>query len=141
MTNYYPEVARAVCGARSADERRVVYERAWRAVMTQLRDARPALGELQILIELESLDEAIRKTEAAVRRTCKPRITALREVETGYPGNTELSPEPRYHTLPPSRSSSHHFAPGNNWRKIGLILIIGAVLTVAAVVIKMHLKA
>ena len=128
MTNYYPEVARAVCGARSADERRVVYERAWRAVMTQLRDARPAVSELQVLIELESLDEAIRETEAAVRRTCKPRITALREVETVYSGNTELSPEPR-------------FAPGKNWRKIGLILMLGAVLTVAAVFIKMHLKA
>ena len=109
--------------------------------MTQLRDARPAVSELQVLIELESLDEAIRKTEAAIRRTCKPRITALREVETGYPGNTELSPETRYHTPPPSRTSSHHFVPGKNWRKIGLILMVGAVLAVAVVVIKMHLKA
>src|ERR1700719_997764 len=81
MTNYYPALARAVSGAtRSADERRIVYQRAHRALLAQLREARPPVSELHILQELECLDEAIRKTEAAIRRSGLRRVTVQAEI-------------------------------------------------------------
>jgi hypothetical protein len=153
MTNYYPALARAVSGAtRSADERRVVYQRAHRALLEQLREARPPVSELHILHELECLDEAIRKTEAAIRRSGLRRVTVQSEIAKELP--RELvdvrSPESQRSTPPPSflaqrntldRQPFLHRVPRRNWLRLGIILFAGFMLAVVAMMLKMHLQA
>ncbi len=150
MTNYYPALARAVSGAtRSADERRVVYQRAHRALLEQLREARPPVSELHILQELECLDEAIRKTEAAIRRSGLRRVAVQSEIakehprELVNPRTPESTPLPfflaRRNTL--DRQPFQHRGPRRNWLKLGVILFAGFMLAVVAMVLKMHLQA
>jgi hypothetical protein len=153
MTNYYPALARAVSGAtRSAEERRVVYARAHRALLAQLREARPAASELHILQELECLDEAIRKTEATIRRSGRRRIMVPSKIAKEHPSElaNALSPEPQRMMPPPSflaqrdtlgRPSLQHSVPHKNWLKLGIILLAGFMLAVAAMMLKMHLQA
>ena len=151
MTNYYPALARAVSGAtRSADERRVVYQRAHRALLEQLREARTPVSELHILQELECLDEAIRKTEAAIRRSGHRRVAVQSEI----PHPRELvdahAPESQRSTSPPSFLAQRntldmqpfqHRVPRRNWLKLAIILFAGFMLAVVAMMLKMHLQA
>jgi hypothetical protein len=153
MTNYYPALARAVSGAtRSADERRVVYQRAHRALIEQLREARPPVSELHILHELECLDEAIRKTEAAMRRSGLRQVAVQSEIAKEDPRELvdARAPESKRSTPPPSflaqrntpdRQPFQHTAPRRNWLKLGIILFAGFMLAVVAMMLKMHLQA
>ena len=70
MTDYHPLIARAVDGLdRSTGEaRRMLYERARNALVTQLRSVEPALSESEITKERLALEEAIRKVEAEAAR-------------------------------------------------------------------------
>src|SRR3974390_2151365 len=70
MADYYPLIARAVAGLEknSGEGRRVLYERARTALVTQLRSVVPALNESDITRERLSLEEAIRKVEATAAR-------------------------------------------------------------------------
>ncbi len=66
MADYQPLISRAVAGLdnNTAENRRVLYERARTALQKQLRSVDPALDEGDIRRELMALDEAIRKVEA-----------------------------------------------------------------------------
>jgi hypothetical protein len=97
MADYYPLIARAIAGLdkNSGEGRRVLYERARTALVTQLRSVVPALSESDITRERLSLEEAIRKVEAEAarqtRETPRPdpaanRRSHIRAVEDPRPG-------------------------------------------------------
>src|SRR5262249_11488556 len=93
MADYYPLIARAVAGLEknSGEGRRVLYERARTALVTQLRSVVPALGESDITRERLALEEAIRKVEAEAARQTREaarsdpatRRAAIRPVDDG----------------------------------------------------------
>lgn len=66
MADYYPLIARAVEGLsqQSSEARRAVYERARRALTTQLRSLNPPLSEAEIDHETVALEGAIQRLEA-----------------------------------------------------------------------------
>ena len=66
MADYYPLIARAVEGLsqQNPEARRAVYERARRALTTQLRSLNPPLSETEIQHETVALDDAIHRLEA-----------------------------------------------------------------------------
>ena len=66
MADYYPLIARAVEGLsqQSPEARRAVYERARRALTTQLRSLNPPLSEAEIEHESVALEGAIQRLEA-----------------------------------------------------------------------------
>jgi hypothetical protein len=70
MADYYPLIARAVAGLEknTGDARRVLYERARTALVSQLRGVNPALNESDVTRERLALEEAIRKVEADAAR-------------------------------------------------------------------------
>jgi hypothetical protein len=65
MADYYPLLARAIGGLPDKSEagRKVVYERARRALLTQLRGAEPPLRPEDIAREQQSLEEAVLRLE------------------------------------------------------------------------------
>jgi hypothetical protein len=66
MADYEPLIARAVAGLEhnTGENRRVLYERARSALLSQLRSVDPPLEEGDITRERQALEEAIRKIEA-----------------------------------------------------------------------------
>ncbi len=66
MADYEPLIARAVAGLEhnTGENRRVLYERARSALVSQLRGVDPPLEEADITRERQALEEAIRKIEA-----------------------------------------------------------------------------
>jgi hypothetical protein len=72
MADYYPLIAKAVGGLdkNNGEIRRVLYDRARAALVTQLRGVDPPLNESDITRERLALEEAIRKveTEASKRK-------------------------------------------------------------------------
>jgi hypothetical protein len=66
MADYEPLIARAVAGLEhnTGENRRVLYERARSALLSQLRNVDPPLEEGDITRERQALEEAIRKIEA-----------------------------------------------------------------------------
>lgn len=66
MADYYPLLARAIAGlpTKTGEARGVVYERARKALLAQLRGAEPPLRDEDIARERGSLEEAIRRLEA-----------------------------------------------------------------------------
>ena len=88
MADYHPLIARAVSGLDkdTAENRRVLYERARNALVAQLRGTVPALDESEITRERLALEEAIRKVEVESARRARevPRpnpIAAKRAVQ------------------------------------------------------------
>jgi hypothetical protein len=73
MANYYPLIAKAVAGLEknTGEARRMLYERARNALVTQLRSVTPALSESDITRERLALEEAIRKVEAEAARRAR----------------------------------------------------------------------
>ncbi len=73
MANYYPLIAKAVVGLEknTGEARRMLYERARNALVTQLRSVTPALSESDITRERLALEEAIRKVEAEAARRAR----------------------------------------------------------------------
>ncbi|MFY9829759.1 MAG: hypothetical protein WAK69_14360, partial [Rhodoplanes sp.] len=63
MANYYPLIAKAVAGLEknTGESRRILYERARNALVTQLRSVTPPLNESDITRERLALEETIRK--------------------------------------------------------------------------------
>lgn len=66
MAEYYPLLAKAVAGLPNAtpDVRRAVYDRARKALLTQLRNLEPPVAEADIARESEALDGAVARLEA-----------------------------------------------------------------------------
>jgi hypothetical protein len=94
MADYHPLIARAVAGLEknTGEERRALYERARKALVTQLRGVIPALSEADITRERLALEEAIRKVEAEAAR--QPRETARPEPPQRRVGGREEAPRP-----------------------------------------------
>ncbi len=71
MADYEPLIARAVAGLENntGENRRVLYERARSALLSQLRNVDPPLEEGDITRERQALEEAIRKIEAEASAT------------------------------------------------------------------------
>jgi hypothetical protein len=92
MADYHPLIARAVAGLEknTGEERRALYERARKALVTQLRGVVPALSEADITRERLALEEAIRKVEAEAAR--QPRETARPEPPQRREGGREEAP-------------------------------------------------
>jgi hypothetical protein len=78
MADYYPLISRAVAGlAKSTVEnRRVLYERARSALVSQLRGVEPALNDSDITRERLALEEAVRKVEAEALKEMPPEAPA-----------------------------------------------------------------
>jgi hypothetical protein len=98
MADYYPLIARAVAGLEknSGEGRRVLYERARSALVTQLRSVVPALGESDITRERLSLEEAIRKVEAEAARQTReaPRLEPARGGRGAIKPPAPATPDP-----------------------------------------------
>src|SRR3974377_289262 len=75
MTDYQPLIARAVEGLdkSTGEARRVLYERARTALVTQLRAVEPALSESEITKERLAPEDAIRKVAGEEGRKCAAR--------------------------------------------------------------------
>src|SRR5215472_13575143 len=97
MADYYPLIARAVAGLEknTGEGRRVLYERARTALVTQLRGVVPALSESDITRERLALEESIRKVEAEAARQSRDRMpeVARRPAEGARPGGPALAPK------------------------------------------------
>ena len=94
MADYEPLIARAVAGLEhnTGDNRRVLYERARGALVSQLRGVDPPLEEADITRERLALEEAIRKIEAEA--------AASEQAEAAAPEPERHAPE-----APPPRPS------------------------------------
>lgn len=70
MADYHPLIANAVAGLErnTGEARRVLYERARKALVGQLRNMTPPLTESEITRERLALEEAIRRVEADAAR-------------------------------------------------------------------------
>jgi hypothetical protein len=81
MTDYQPLLTRAIegLGKSTGESRRVLYERARKALVTQLRSVEPALSESEITRERLSLEEAIRKAESVAARKSRMDARPLRD--------------------------------------------------------------
>jgi hypothetical protein len=74
MADYYPLISKAVAGlAPDAPRasRRILYERARAAQLSQLRTARPPLSEAEITCERLALEEAVRRVEVEASRRAR----------------------------------------------------------------------
>lgn len=97
MADYYPLLARAIGGLpdKNRDARAVIYERARKALLTQLRNADPPLRDEDIVREQASLEEAIRRLEADY---AEPAPTAAapaeREEEAAAPEHVQSEEAP-----------------------------------------------
>jgi hypothetical protein len=103
MADYYPLIARAVAGLEknTGEGRRVLYERARQALVTQLRGVTPALSESDVTRERLALEEAIRKVEAESARQTSIRADLLGKIRRPeFPRWEEPAPEPE--PAPPS---------------------------------------
>jgi hypothetical protein len=98
MADYYPLIARAVAGLEknTGEGRRILYERARTALVTQLRGVVPALSESDITRERLGLEEAIRKVEAEAARQSRegprPDLPPPQPLRRDSPRDTRLSP-------------------------------------------------
>jgi SAM (Sterile alpha motif) domain-containing protein len=85
-TDYHRLIARAVKGLDgSAEARRLIYERARKALIAHLRFNQPGLSKAVVVKERLALDEAIRNIEAESARKSRPEIptqptTAIRSL-------------------------------------------------------------
>jgi hypothetical protein len=109
MADYLPLISRAVAGLEknTGEERRGLYERARKALVTQLRGVVPALSEADITRERLALEEAIRKVEAEAarqpRESARPEPPQRREEAPRPPPTQRDVPQP---PPPPNRASA-----------------------------------
>src|SRR5215470_5487449 len=110
MTDYYPLIGKAVAGLEknTGEARRMLYERARTALVSQLRNMTPALTESEITRERLALEEAIRKVEAEAARRLRmeaPRpdtLSVVRPGETAPPNARASEPPPAERRQPPA---------------------------------------
>ena len=98
MADYHPLISRAVAGldGNTGENRRVLYERARAALVTQLRNVDPPLDESDITRERLALEEAIRKVEAEAAQRALAAGSRRRAAED--PG--QFAERPRLARLP-----------------------------------------
>jgi hypothetical protein len=101
MANYHPLIAKAVAGLEknTGEARRILYERARNALVTQLRSVTPPLSESDITRERLALEEAIRKVEADAARRARAGTSPARsdrppaEAAPRRPGEAAAAPK------------------------------------------------
>lgn len=98
MADYYPLLARAIGGLPDKSEagRRVVYERARRALLTQLRGAEPPLRDEDVARERQSLEEAILRLERDYGDAAEMSPEAEFDFAPGAPEEPAAEPPPAY---------------------------------------------
>jgi hypothetical protein len=108
MTDYYPLIGKAVAGLEknTGEARRMLYERARTALVSQLRNLTPPLSESDITRERLALEEAIRKVEAEAARRLRmeaPRPDIASGMRPGEPSLAEgrAAPPPAPPAPPP----------------------------------------
>jgi hypothetical protein len=125
MADYFPLIAKAVAGLEknTGEARRVLYERARKALVGQLRNMNPPLTESEITRERLALEEAIRKVEAEAARRMrldqridetpaeKPAEPAAISEPTGEP--TPSVPPPPPSATPPSEAPAESAPPAS----------------------------
>src|SRR5262245_12326474 len=99
MTDYYPLIGKAVAGLEknTGEARRMLYERARTALVSQLRNMTPQLTESEITRERLALEEAIRKVEAEAARRLRmepPRPDTLSAMRPGEAAAAARPAEP-----------------------------------------------
>src|SRR5262245_6673232 len=109
MTDYYPLIGKAVAGLEknTGEARRMLYERARTALVSQLRNMTPQLSESEITRERLALEEAIRKVEAEAARKLRmepPRPDNLSVVRPGEPAAPAAPSAPAGATGPRGRA-------------------------------------
>src|SRR5215471_1780535 len=117
MADYYPLIARAVAGLEknTGEGRRVLYERARQALVTQLRGVTPVLSESDVTRERLALEEAIRRVEAESARQSNIRADLLGRVRPPeFPRweGSDPAAEPEPPLPPPRRAPSVTRADG-----------------------------
>ena len=99
MAEYYPLLAKAVGSLPNStlESRRVVYERARKALIGQLRTLHPPVPEEDIDRESVALDQAVERLEAelAAGGTPAPAVAATAPVSPPRPATPPLMPRPR----------------------------------------------
>ena len=100
MADYQPLIAKAVAGLdkNTGEARRVLYERARKALVGQLRNMTPPLTESEITRERLALEEAIRKVEADAAR--RMRTDPLPEEGAAAPAEAADAAEVREEAAP-----------------------------------------
>jgi hypothetical protein len=96
MADYFPLLARALdtMSDRSPETRRIVYDRARSALLSQLRSLDPPLGEPEIEREKVALDEAIARAETVYGADAAPLQAPEPEPELHAPSEPEIDPAP-----------------------------------------------
>ena len=99
MADYYPLLAKAVAGLpqSTADSRRVIYERARRALLGQLRSISPPVPDVDIDRESQALDDAI----AQIERELAPAEPAPIEIPAAPEPVLASEPSPPPPVAPP----------------------------------------
>jgi len=111
MADYYPLLARAIGGLpdNSVGARTVIYERARRALLNQLRSADPPLSEDDISREQSALEGAIRRLEADYG---KQAASAGGVAESKAPGGSPVESEAKAPAAARDDEDSASLAPG-----------------------------
>ena len=109
MADYQPLISKAVTGLdkNTGEARRVLYERARKALVGQLRNMTPPLTESEITRERLALEEAIRKVEAEAARRMRdqPSADGAKPDESMRAGASE-QPAPSAETPPAPENGS-----------------------------------
>ena len=149
MAEYYPLISRAVAGLgkSTVENRRVLYDRARSALVSQLRTVEPPLSKSDITHERLALEEAIRKveTEAVKGRAegsvsaeaCLPPRLHSPTTEPGSRPDSAAQPAVFEPQSKPVKSSSppHQYEddevyarPGRSWGRVVKIILLLLVL-------------
>lgn len=98
MTEYYPLLAKAVAGLPNStpEIRRAVYERARKALLTQLNNLDPPLAESDVARETQALDGAVARLEAEL---------------TGLNGHAAEKPQAAPPVMPASKAPARAAPP------------------------------
>jgi hypothetical protein len=101
MADYEPLIARAIAGLEynTGENRRVLYERARTALVSQLRGVDPPLEEGDITRERLALEEAIRKIEAEAAANEQAAASAEKPEPEIEPAPEEVPPEKQRFSL------------------------------------------
>jgi len=92
MADYYSLISRAIAALpqQTPDSRQAVYERARKALFSQLRGIQPPVAEADIAAEGRALEEAITRVEIEL-------------AAKNAPGRPDVAPKPRENGKPPAR--------------------------------------
>ena len=104
MVDYFPVLDRAVAALNpnTKDARRVLYDRARRALIDGLRASDPTLSDTDLRTQSAALEAAIRRVEGeALRRAVQPAPAAAAAYDPAEPAVSSAAPDESYQDRPP----------------------------------------